>query len=236
MAKEFITNAEISDILIERPISFCINRKRFLIYHPTLGKMQLLSRLFDSIGLSRLKENDDVYYFTFAAARTKRDECLRIIAYSTLPGDECLDESKVRGRLRELHKLDSESIATILVTVLTMDKTEAVMAHFGMDAEAKRMKNVMRAKGRNKNSFDFGAKSIWGNLIDAACERYGWSYQYILWGISYSNLRLLLSDYIKTILLTDEERKRAHLTNDKVVINGDDKESLEQFIKYSSWR
>ena len=38
-----------------------------------------------------------------------------------------------------------------------------------------------------RSSIAFGGKSIWGTLIDAACERYGWSYQYVLWGISYSN-------------------------------------------------
>jgi len=207
-----------------------------MLYHPTLGKLQLMTRLFDAIGLGRLKESDDVYYFCFVAAQTKRDECLRLLAYSTLPADDCLDEGRVRSRLHSFRKLDTGSLATILVTVLTIDKTDAVMRRFGMDKEAKRLERVAKAKDKNKNSFDFGGKSIWGSLIDGACERYGWSFQYILWGISYSNLRLLLSDYTKTIFLTDEERKRAHLSNDKVVVKAEDKDSLELLIKTQNWR
>ena len=40
----------------------------------------------------------------------------------------------------------------------------------------------------------FGGKTIWGTLIDAACERYGWTFDYVVWGISYNNLTLMLKD------------------------------------------
>lgn len=38
-----------------------------------------------------------------------------------------------------------------------------------------------------QNQYVFGGKSIWGALIDAACERYGWTFDYVVWGISYNN-------------------------------------------------
>ena len=237
MAKEFIKNADISDVLIERPISFSIKNKRFMLYHPTLGKLQLMTRLFDVIGLGRLKPNDDIYYFSFSVANTKRDECLRLIAYSTLPENECLDEGRVRKRIESFGSLDTEDIATILITVFTIDKTEEIMHYFGMDEEAKRLEKVSKIKSKSsKGSLSFGGKSIWGSLIDAACERYGWSYQYVLWGISYSNLRLLLADQIRTLFLTDEERKKAHIPADGRIIKGDDAKAMEQFIKTQNWK
>ena len=62
-----------------------------------------------------------------------------------------------------------------------------------MEEEAKRMAKVNAAK-KSENSFIFGGKTIWGTLIDAACERYGWTFDYVVWGISYNNLTLMLKD------------------------------------------
>ncbi len=43
----------------------------------------------------------------------------------------------------------------------------------------------------------YGGRSIWGE-IDGIASRYGWSYDYILWGISHANLRMMMADAIRT--------------------------------------
>ena len=88
MEKSFINNIDISDALIERPICFSVKGKRFSVFHPSLGKIHLISRLTEAIGLGEDRRGLDIYASCFVAAKQKRDECLRIIAYSTLPGKD----------------------------------------------------------------------------------------------------------------------------------------------------
>ena len=236
MAKEYINKADISDVMIERPISFSIKRKHFSVYPATLGKNQLTARLVETIGLMKAIEKKDAGLAAFEAASTHRNECLRLIAYSTLPGADCLDENKVCKRLHELRSIETADIASLLLIILPQDKTERIEKQFYMDKEHDRLAQVMKVKKQDRNSLSFGGRSVWGTLIDAACERYGWSYQYVLWGISYANLQLLFADQIRQVFLTDEERKQVHVSNDSVIIDADNTASLNEFIKTQSWR
>lgn len=234
MAKQ-IDKLEISDALIERPIGFSYRHRHFSIYPPTLGKIQLISRLLSSIGFDKLEKGGDVYSLILKAVATKRDICKRLLAYSTLPSDKCLDEGLVGRQLRKLRWIREADLASMIMLALTMDKSEEIMEHFGLNIEAQQLSKVMKVKSKNKNSVDFAGKSVWGTMIDAACERYGWTYQYVLWDISYCALKMLLSDQVKTVFLTDEERKRAAISTDGTVISAEDTEALERFIKHTSW-
>ena len=236
MAREYINKTDISDVMIERPISFSIKRKYFSVYPATLGKMQLTARLIEAMGIQQGLSRKSVHEVAIKVADTHRNECLRLIAYSTLPGADCLDENKVGKRLKELRKIERKDIATLLIIILTQDKTDRIKMQFYMDKESEKMAAVMKVKKQDRNSLSFCGRSVWGALIDAACERYGWTYQYVLWGISYSNLQLLLADQIRQIFLTDDERKRVHIPTDSIVVDADNAASLEQFIKTQSWR
>jgi len=236
MAKEFINKEDISDALIERPVGFSIKDRHFSVYPASLGKIQLTARLIDVIGLADLPKREDVHLALYEAARKHREECIRFISYSTLPGADCLDESKVGERMKELEAVDEVDIANVLFVVLTQDKTALLMKQFGIDLESKRIEKVMKIKKADKNTMSFGGRSVWGTLIDTACERYGWSYQYVLWGISYCNLQMLLSDQVRTVFLSDQERKLVHVSNDSVVVRADDVSKLNEFIKTQSWK
>jgi hypothetical protein len=65
---------------------------------------------------------------------------------------------------------------------------------------------------------------LFGQLIDPACERYGWSYEYVVWGISYAALTAMMADKVTSIILTDEEKKNVpkRLLETEDAINGDD--------------
>ena len=229
-----IDKAYISDALIERPISFSVRKKHYSLYPASLGKIQLTARLLEAIGLTE----GNAYKQALEAVKIHREECLRLVAYSTLPGDECLDENKVCRRIKELEPADETDLATLLVVILTSDKTADIKKEFGMDKEEQRLNKVIKAKKASKenNSLSFGGKSIWGSIVDVACERYGWSYQYVLWGISFCALQLLMSDRVKTVLLSKEEMKAAHVSTDAVVVRADDRTALESFIKTQSWK
>lgn len=228
---------DISDTLIERPVSFCYKRRRYSIYPLSLGKLQLCSRLIGALGFDKISRDGELYGLALKSAQNRRNECLRLISYVTLPYMDCLDESIVQERISKLRRIKANDLASVLVLFLMMDKTAAIMREFEMDKESKRLSEVLKVKEESKNgSVSFGGKSIWGTLVDAACERYGWTYQYTVWGISYCNLQLLLADHIKTVLLTEEERKKCHISTDNTVIKATDASTLNDFIKHQSWR
>lgn len=71
-------------------------------------------------------------------------------------------------------------------------------------------------------------------MIDTACQRYGWTFEYVVWGISYANLQLLLADSVTSIYLSDEERKRVNIPQDRDIINADDPANMAK-IKAMKW-
>jgi hypothetical protein len=227
---------DIVDTLIQRPVSFTFKRRRYAVYPLTLGKIQLCSRLIESLGFDSVKTTDDLYGSALDAAKNKKDECLRLISYVTLPGDGCIDESMVRQRIRRFRRIKPKDLASILVLFLVSDKTREIMKEYLIDKESKRLSNVLKIKGKNKGSLSFGGKSIWGTLIDNVCERYGWTYHYVLWGVSFSVLQLLTEDHIKTILLTEDEMKKVSPAISEETIKAEDKTALKEYIPHQNWR
>ena len=229
---------DISDTLIERPVSFCYKRRRYSIYPLSLGKLQLCSRLIGALGFDKIRRDGELYSLSLKSAQSRRNECLRLVSYITLPYMDCLDESLVQERIGKLRRIKKNDLASVLVLFLMMDKTAAIMSEFGIDKESRRLSDVLRVKSQSKDSgaVSFGGKSIWGTLVDAACERYGWTYQYTVWGISYCNLQLLLADHVKSVFLTDEERRKCNIPKDNIVVRASDADALENLIKHQSWR
>lgn len=230
-----ITETEISDTLIERPISFSLRGRRFFLYQPTLGRVQLTSRLWKKIAPKETAEKVKYFSALLANVKSSRADFLRLLAYCTFQGAECLDENAVLRRIKELHSIDNTDLASLAFSAVSMDKFEEIQRFYGIDKEAERMKQVSSVKDKDKGSISFGGKSVWGTLIDTACERYGWSYQYVLWGISYTNLRLLLADQVKTLFLTEEERRRAGAVAQSRIIKAEDTDALWAFISKQSW-
>lgn len=60
----------------------------------------------------------------------------------------------------------------------------------GIDIEAKQAEIAKR----NGSGRTIGGRSVWGSLIDPILERYHWTFDYVMWGISYMNLQMLLAD------------------------------------------
>lgn len=93
--------------------------------------------------------------------------------------------------------------------------------------------------GKNINGQDFpadhdgddsiyGGQSIWGK-IDAIASRYHWSMDYILWGISWANLRLMMDDSLRV-----DYKPKSTTCKDKSsleVIDTNNLESLRSSLK-----
>lgn len=62
-------------------------------------------------------------------------------------------------------------------------------------------------------------------MLDVACAKYGWTFDYALWGISYMNLNMMIADSI-TVLTSygkDEENRE--------ILKADDPANAEAILE-----
>lgn len=236
MDKEKQLELDIADTIIDRPKGFSVGRRHFYLFPITLGKMYLQQRIIDTLNIDNDLLQRNPYAEALRIVSTNKEECCLLLAYHTLQKKEdILSNRKVTIRKNIfLKEITNEDIATLLITCISDNKVELFLRHLKIDEEIEKMSEVSKAKD-DRSTLSFGGKSIYGTLIDAACERYKWSFDYVVWGISYTNLQLLLKDSIKSVYLTDEERKRVHI-NDRSVTDGNSKEAVMEAISSMSWK
>lgn len=222
---------------MERPYGFSSGHRHFFLYPVTLGKMFLINRQIENLEINQQILTFNPSLEAVRLVREKKNVCLSIIAYYTCKDkSEVFLQNEIETR-KDLfgREMSDEELATLMITVLTNDKTGLFIKHLGIDREQERMRKVMAAK-KSKNNINFGGKSYYGSLIDAACERYGWTLEYVVWGISYTNLRMLLADKVSSIYVSDDELKKlpASALNDNGVVRADSEEGKE-LIRSMDW-
>lgn len=212
----------VSDALTETPVRFRIGKKEFSIYPPTLGKTQILKKLYLDLDVNAGLLALNPLAETMRVCREYPDIVCRIISYSTFSDKRSLlNVEKVYQRAAFFKESASmEDLATLMSVIFSSDKTEEFIKYFGIDVDREEKARIGKIKGEG-NSLTFGGKSVYGLLIDFACQRYGWTMDYVLWGISYVNLNMLFADAITTVYLSDDERRRLGRGDGKV-INADD--------------
>lgn len=212
----------ISDAITEKPIRFSIGKQKFSIYPATLGKMQILKNLYLIMDVNAELLVINPLAETLRVCKANPDITCQIVAYSTFNDRKSIMNTEKVIQRAQLFKENMMigDLATLLSLILTYDKTEEFIQYFGIDADKEQRMQINRIKG-DGNSITFGGKSIYGLLIDFACQRYGWTMDYVIWGISYVNLSMLFADAITTVYLSDEERKKLGMGVGEV-INADD--------------
>ncbi len=223
------TGALITNILTDMPIGFTVGDKHYCLYPPTLGKIYLTSQITSLLQINTELLSVNPILETMRIVKEKKDMVCRLIAYHTLKTQEELTNSRIIDeRTSKLSKcLDEEDAATLLLSILKESNyVEEAIHQLELDKEAERMARVNAAK-KNTNTYIFGGRTIWGSLIDAACERYGWTFDYVVWGISYKNLALMLKDKVTSIYLSNEEAKHCHVPRaGEEVIDGNNRDAV----------
>lgn len=205
------TEQYLCDAILGRPYGFSIGERHFAIYPVTLGKMFLLQRQIEALEINQQNLQQDMSLEALRLAKEKKDACLTIVCYNTFKTPEEIFDNALLTERKALfeRELSIEDLSTLMIIVLTADKTSTLLHHLGIEKEQERLSTVMRVKAKSdKNSLSFGGKSVFGSLIDAACERYGWTKEYVVWGIDYASLRLMLADKVNSVYCSDEEMKK----------------------------
>lgn len=228
---------DIADTILDRPKGFSVGHRHFYLWPVTLGKMFLTQRIVEQLEINAQNLKLNPYAEALRLVQSKNDDCCLLIAYHTLQTKKEVNNSIiVKTRKNLLQKdVDEEGLASLLILCLTWDKTAQYLKHTKIDKELKRMQEVAACK-KNNNTYQFGGVSIYGSIIDNACERYGWTFDYVVWEISYINLQLMLKDSVKSIYLTDEEAKRCHVPISGQSIDGNDAAVMEQVISEGNWK
>ena len=228
---------DLADTIIDRPHGFSVGSRHFYLYPVTLGKMYLLSRLVEELQLNTSIIKVNPYIEALRIATDQKELCSRILTYHTIHTKaKIFDNEFVEKRTGWfIENIDTEDLATLMVMVLTSDKTDRFIKYLKLDKEHERMERVMKAKD-TKNTFNFGGLSVYGTLIDSACERYHWTFDYVVWEISYTNLKLMLADAQKQVYLSEDERKKVKgVTSDRNRVNGDNPEEAWAAINAQQW-
>lgn len=226
---------KIAMVLTDMPLGIEVGANHYYLYPQTLGKMYLTSPIVESLKISQENLKVNAFMEALRVAHEHFDDCCTLIAYHTFKSKSfLLDKRCISKRAKELNNwCDTDDLATLLIAILSDNKLAEITKELELDKESERMAKVNHAKD-SKNQFIFGGKTVWGSLIDAACERYGWTYDYVVWEISYNNLTLMLKDKITSIYLSDEEMKKAHIpASTERICDGNNKEDIMALIRES---
>ena len=222
---------EIADVVIERPQEFKIGRKCFRLYPVTLAKMFLLKRQIDGLSINETILKANPYLESMRVARESKDVCCTILAYHTAPNTykDLYNTQAITTRKNYFAKnLNEEELASLMILVLTADKTDEIIKYYGLDKEKERMQKVMAIKNKNdKNNLTFNGVSLFGTFIGQLKE-IGYSDNEILFEKSYSFLRLMLADKVVNILLTDEERQQLYDKDGGSLMDANDPNSADK--------
>lgn len=222
-----------TDILLERRHEFTVHGRYFTLYQPSLGITTMIKASLEGIGidLNEMMVEPTVYLLPIVEKRPL--DCCRIIALSACATRAEAQSSKhVNVIARHLRKwLSSAEIISLLLISIGNNRVGEWLNQSGIAKENERMRSVSAC--RKDGSPTFGGKTIFGQVIDPAMERYGWTYEYTVWGISYAALTTLLADRVTSIMLTDEERKKVpkHLIDTGERISGDDPANIEKMMR-----
>ena len=230
MASKVDIEQSIADTIMERPHGFNVSGRQFYLYPVTLGKTYLLARLVESLEINQEIMNFNPYLEALRIAEAKKDVALRIISYNTAPDKgKVFDNIYIEDCVQWFNKhLDKDDIAHLLIILFTETPVDDYIKHFKLDKEKEDMNRVLRCKKNSKGTYTFGGKSIYGSMVDTLAQRYGWTMDYIVWGISFKNIQMLLADMVTTINLTEEEAKKCRVSNERNFINGDDMNNIEK--------
>lgn len=224
-------NNEVVDAMLEKPIPFTIGDGRFFfLFQPSLGTSLLAGQLLQELTLNKQMLALNKQAEMLRACMEQSDLVLRIISLHTFARrSDVLREDKLQERIKELSVLPAADLATLLVTILGWDsRQEKFIKHFKLDWERKTREKIFDFKKNKGGSITFGGRSMYGSVLDAACERYGWELGYVLWGISSLNLNMMLADSVQSILLSKDEAKEAHVSTDGVYIDARDPKNLRE--------
>ena len=223
----------IEDSIMEIPIGFEVGGVDLFLYPVTLGRAYLISREREGMA-GNLAE-------AFKEATTEvrdnyRRSICRIVAIQTLrTKEEILDITALNERTDFLYQnTDVDGLFALYDMIMaSLQDSKLFIKSYGLDYDKKTLAKIAKMKADGGN-ISFGAKTAYGSFIAPACEKFGWTLEYVVWGVSLTNLEMLLADASTSVYLTKDERKKLKISTDRNMIDAGDpanKAKIKQILK-----
>lgn len=212
---------------MEMPIGFEVGGVHYFLYPVTLGTAYLISREREGMA-ENLKE-----LFNSASESERLDyrmSLCRIVAMQTFSKkEEIVDLRLLSERTNSFYTLmDNEGLFRLYDMIMaSFDDASLFIKHSGLEYDKKKLEKIARHK-EDVGNFSFGARTVYGSIIGPACEKFGWTMDYVVWGIGYTNLKMLLADAQTSVYLSKEDRKKLRISADREIIDANDPANLER--------
>ena len=228
--KEKSILSNVAETIMEMPIGYQAGGRDFYLYPPSLGTAFLIEYLMkDDI------EGLDMQSGLFAMLKAIRKNKALVVKLAAICSFENRADARkahlLKAREEEISKVSDDTLMQLILHFTAWNgDVQKFIEYFALDKEEKFIKRCYDAKDKNDGSLVFNGKSVYGTLIDVACERYGWSMDYVVWGVSLNNLRMLMADHITSVFLTKDERQRARVPSDRRTIKMDGNTDKQQLL------
>lgn len=213
-----------TDILLERRHEFKVHDALYTLYPPSLGITAMIKASLEGIGVDWNALAEAPAHALLPLIEGRPMDCARIIALATCSCKaEAMSSKTIDAKAKQITKwLNADELLSLLLIAISNNRVGEFLKDSGIEKENERLQRVSSYK-KNDTPL-FGGKTIFGRLIDPACERYGWTYDYAVWGISHAALTAMMADKVTSVVLTDEEKKKVpkRLLENEEAISGDD--------------
>lgn len=215
------------DSIMEMPIGFEVEGVHYFLYPVTLGTAYLISREREGMA-ENLKE-----IFNEASEKVKEDyrkSLCRIVAIQTFnKKEDILDFRTLSVRTNSFYQsLDDDGLFQLYDMIMaSFDDSSIFIKQSGLDYDKKKLDKIANYKADGGNFF-FGARTPYGSIIGPACEKFGWTLDYVVWGIGYTNLKMLLADAQVSVYLSKEDRKKLKISPDREIIDANNPANIER--------
>lgn len=187
---------------------FWVGDRQFYFYPVTLAKSFKVTAMIKSLDMNPVILRMNPYMEALRLAEKKRGECCRLISLHATPNtmDDYFNDDDAGEMAQFFHeKLSREGLAMLLIYVLTADKTDQLIKHYGIDFEREKVQKIMEIKSKSKNtSISYGGKSIFGTMF-SQLKKMGYSDVEMLFERPYTFLQMMVSDEPNSIYLSEEE-------------------------------
>lgn len=181
------------EALIDLPLTFHFNLGRlgnriYQIQNISLGKYLILKKDFAEMGINI--ESEKITEFEYILITQKTTQISTIIAKAMLDTrQEILNGERVKeiAKLIDRH-FDKEAYIYAIQGIKEKIKINHFVDFFDIKKEIEK---------RNNQKHDYesvGGKTIWGSIIHNIANKYHWTFDYILWGITWQNLQMIMFD------------------------------------------
>lgn len=225
----------LADAVLNRPQEFFIGQKRYELHSPTLGMSILIERLMKQLDYNRDVLMKQPNFEALKICSLEKEKVCGILAIYTLRDFDKIINSAIRKeREKELSQLKTEELAELFILILTAVNAETLISLSGLIKDQQTQAKIAKYKNKEGHTQTFGGKTLYGILIDTACAKYGWTKEYVVWGIDLLSLRMMLADSINSVYLSDDEMKNLKITSTSSQKFGMTKEDIDK-LKAMDW-